>query len=129
MKLFQAQRGMGFMSWVICIGLAGFIILLMMRLLPIYIENYNVKSSLKALQEDTSISISKITVPIEIAFRNNLMKHFLINGISSAGVNNITVKKVTNGLQVQVIYDAKTHIVGNIDAICHFDESVIVQPK
>lgn len=129
MELRQAQQGMGFLSWVITICLAGFIVLLMLHLIPIYIENYNVKASLKALNEDTNVSMSKATVPMDVLLKQTLMKHFLINGVSSAGVNSITVTRAANGMQVEVVYDAKTHIVGNIDAVCHFDESVLVQPR
>jgi len=88
MNVYQTQRGMTAIGILIVLSLIAFFTLLVLRLVPPYLENFNVTSSLKSLQQEAGI---KDKTPGEI--RNLLQRRLDINDVENVKKENVTIEK------------------------------------
>lgn len=121
MNVYQTQRGMTAIGILIVLSLIAFFTLLVLRLVPPYLENFNVTSSLKSLQQEAGI---KDKTPGEI--RNLLQRRLDINDVENVKKENVTIEKdrKTGLLKIAVAYEVRVPIMVNVDAVVSFSDSV-----
>jgi hypothetical protein len=117
------QQGATLIGVILLWSLLAFFIYLAMCLTPIYLENYNVKSSLHALQGDPAI-FSPTNADTKYAIREALNKRLNINDVNRVTDKNIVIEPTKTGYEVKIVYDATTHIIANIDLVVHFRHAV-----
>ncbi len=115
----RGQRGMTGVGWLIVLALIGFFIMLALKLVPIYLENYNVKTVLNSLKEEPYITKKS---PMEI--KRLLKKRFDISYINGVDSNKVTIKKHKGVMDIGIAYQVRSHIVGNVDLLVSFDDKV-----
>ena len=113
------QKGLSMLSGLLIIGVAVFFVVLGMKLIPSYIEYFSVKTVLRSLQEDRQASQRS---PKQI--RDMIIKRLKINGVYEFDRDNITIKKDKNDTLVQVVYEVRKNMAGNIDVVMHFEDQV-----
>ena len=125
----QNQLGMGMLPLVIIMLVILFFGVLLFRIGPIYIEYFNLVSSMKSLQEDKTATGS-VDEPVQISrsLRDRLMNRLQVNDVDRVSYKDIVVKYDPEGYHVQVAYEAKVRIMYNIYAMIKFDREVLVKP-
>lgn len=113
------QKGLGMLSWMLVIGVAVFFIVLGMKIIPSYIEFYSVKTVLRSLQEDRQAEQRSAK-----QIRDTVIKKLKINGVYEFDRNSIQVKKEKNYTRVNVVYEVRKNMAGNIDVVMHFEDQV-----
>jgi hypothetical protein len=122
-RLHRRQDGLSATGYVILIALLGFVVAIALKLIPIYIEHYYVVHSLESLEEEAEI-ISDDEV------RSRLLKNFSINDVDDADRHAIKLRRLKSGaLEVSVVYDVQRQMIGNIDVLIHFSNSVELKRK
>lgn len=117
------QQGLTFMGFVILMTVIGFFFLLLFKIGPIYLDHYKVVSALQSLKSDPDLASR---TPQEII--TTLNKRFDIDMIKSVSTKeNVYITKDIGQITVQIAYDVTEHILGNIDVIVHFDNSIEAQ--
>ena len=115
----QKQQGMTFISILILLIIGGFFVLLAFKLGPIYVENYQVKSALASLQKEPRASGMS---PHEL--RILIDKKLYINEVRSFDPKQFKIKSVDNKKVVEIKYEVREPIMGNVDALVKFFEKV-----
>jgi hypothetical protein len=110
---------MTMVSWMLVIGIAVFFVVLGMRLIPTYIENYSVKQVLQAVKQDRQ---ARDWSPGQI--KDSIIKRLKINSVYDFDRKWITVKKDKGRVRIEVNYEVRKNMVGNIDAVMSFQEQV-----
>lgn len=118
------QQGMTMIAWVIILAIVGFFTLIAVRLTPAYLENYSVKSALEAMKSDPDLARASTQ---ELGGR--LLAHFNINYISTVPLDKIKIKKVGAVTKIDIEYEVRVPILGNVDAVMSFDEHVELTPR
>ena len=119
MKNRKYQQGVTGLGWLIILGLIAFFAFLVLKIYPIYWENYNVKSSLKSLSQTDGISrMSRAQV------RGLLLRKLDINNIRTIKKKNIKVTKRNGAAIVEVIYTVKVPLAGELSLLAEFNERV-----
>ena len=122
MKLVSKQRGLTAISWFIIIAVAIMFITLLLRLIPIYIEGYTVYDSLEVMKSDPKIAeYSGRTI------RKNLLKRLNINSVYSVTGDDIYVTKKSGKTIIEVDYEVRKTVVGNLDFVVTFRKEITVQ--
>lgn len=117
-RAYTKQDGMSISGYVILIVLLAFVVAISMKLVPAYIEHYYVVHSLDELK-----SLGGTLPETEIPSR--LMKNFSINDVDNVSRKNIKLKRIdANTLGVSVVYDIQRQLIGNVDVIIHFSNTV-----
>jgi hypothetical protein len=112
------QRGMTTAGLLIMISFVGLFVYAGIRLLPVYLEYFNVIKSIEGLKSDVEQGPP--------AMRNALEKRFDIEDIKSINYKEVEITKEGGGYVAHASYDAQTAFVGNIGFVVHFDKTVVL---
>lgn len=124
MTLPQHQRGLTMISWVIIIALASLLVVMGLKLFPVYMEHFSVSSSLKSLSTDDGL---RGVSPGEL--RTALEKRLQINDVKSVDKDAITVARNGGVYEVNVAYEVQIPFVYNIDFLVSFDDTAEVAAR
>ncbi|MBI2379829.1 MAG: DUF4845 domain-containing protein [Gammaproteobacteria bacterium] len=126
MKLKQNQAGMTAIGWLIVIAIFGFFVLLVLRMLPVYLEWFTVEKAMEIVKQDPEVgSWTKDQIV------SRLDKHFTINQVTRVNLKEhlkIERDEKTDGRTITIKYDVAAHVAGNVDVLMHFNKTVALPP-
>lgn len=117
------QAGASLSGMLLVVAAIGFIAYTAIKLVPIYMESFNVKASLRSLSEEVNQGASAGEI------RNELMKRLQLNNVSSVRPENVDIKAMGRTRVVSVNYNAETRFYGNLHLLVKFDESVVLAER
>ena len=113
----QQQAGMTLISWVIVLGIIGFIATFMMRLFPMYQEYYGVIQVMQGMEKEiTANKLTKQQVNTLLSKRFNTGYIFNVkkdNIELLRNKNNVHVDKIIIDYEVREPFIAHVSLVGN----------------
>lgn len=118
------QKGMTFIGMLgtMAVVIAGG--LLVMRLVPVYIQYYTILSSIKGLNATPVTSLSGDPIADTEVLRSSLIKRLDINGIEYLKEDNVRITPDgTNKFKVQVKYQLVRPLVYNISLLFDFNKT------
>ncbi len=117
MNLAKQQRGLSFISVMILLILVGFVAVFVIKLVPAYIENFNVRSVLQGFKTDPATYANAYTV------QDALKKRFDINGIRAVNASDVTVEPAAGGgFDLHVEYEVQVPFIANVTLLVKFSE-------
>lgn len=121
MNRYGHQEGMTLISWLVTLIGLGVAALVAIRLAPIYIEAYEVGSILQAMETDPELrNLTQGEV------RRTFEKRLDVNDIDFIK-DDLKVNEVAGGLQLIVNYQARVHLLGNLDAVASFRKEAMLR--
>ena len=114
----KQQRGMTTIGFILIIGMIAFFTAIGVKLVPMYIEYYSVKSILKTVQGESETA-SKSAAEIE----ETIVKRLQINEIHRVTKNDITITKDGKKVIIEIAYEARIPLFGNIDVVGDFKDN------
>lgn len=118
-RIAAKQRGVtwsGFITWIAVIIVS---VLLVLKFFPIYMENFNVSSSLNSLGDESGIQEMK-----KSQIKTLLIRRFSINEVDNVSKEQIMIKKEKGVMTINVVYEVRKPLVGNIDIVVFFNEQL-----
>jgi len=116
----RKQQGLTLIGFLIVLSLAVFVAFMGMKVVPVYIDHYSVIQAMKGVQKESGIKTATPGKIKDLFFRRLYVSY--VDGIEAKDVRVIRA----NGRTLQVKYDVQKQMVGNIDILIHFDDSVIL---
>ncbi len=113
------QQGMTFIGVVIVLGLIAFFVLVALKLIPLYLENFKIVSSLQSLKSEAELG-SKSAPEIMTL----LSRRLDINDVRRLTPKDIEIKAGSGRALVRIKYEARESFIGNVDIVAKFDDSV-----
>ncbi|MFI4919407.1 MAG: DUF4845 domain-containing protein [Legionellales bacterium] len=121
MKKQQGMTVIGMLFTVLVVVCGG---ILMMKIIPVYIEYYTIRQSISALTSIPSASLTGDPMMDVSVLRSSLNKHFDVNGIDELGDNQLQIiPEGTNQFKVKLKYQVTRPLVYNISIMFDFDET------
>lgn len=115
------QEGMTLISALVTLIGLGIVVLMGLRLVPIYIEAYEVGSILQSMESDSGLrNASRGEV------RKTFEKRLNVNDIDFVK-DDLKVNEIAGGLQLIVNYQARVHLLGNLDAVASFRKEAMIR--
>jgi hypothetical protein len=111
----RKQSGMTPTGTFIIILLVGFGAYLALKVIPLYLEYFNVVSSINSLKDDPDLT-NKSESQVRVLIR----KRFEINDVKRVKAADVKITKSGGRVIIDVKYDAETSIIANIDLIVRF---------
>ncbi len=115
----KQQQGMTFIGWLIVLGLIAFFAILVLRLVPSYLEYFKVESTLESLKNEPDITGK---APAEI--RSLISRRFSVNDVEHVTARDVKVTRDGGRTIISIKYEVRVPIMGNVDAVTKFDKSV-----
>ena len=121
---FNRQGGMTMMSWLVVLGILVFFVLIGIKMVPTYIENYSVKQVLLNMENDRSV---RSMTPAEM--KKSFIKRLKINSVYEFNRDWIKIKKEKFGTKFSVDYEIRKPVAGNVSIVMVFSESALIRPR
>lgn len=122
MQLILKQRGLTAISWFFVIAIAVLFITFLIRLIPIYIDGFSVYESIESMQSDSKLKTSSTK-----GIKKSLLTRLNLNSVYSVTGEDIYVSKKAGKTIIEVDYEVRENIVGNLDFVVSFKKEVTVQ--
>lgn len=114
------QAGMSYFGWLIAIGLAGVIVVVGLRLMPIYLEYFTVKTTLENVAAEAGVSKKS-----KRYIWDRLQKRFEVNDVTGIKIDNLTIEIDNNNMAtLRIAYEKRSKLIGNLDVVAVFDTQV-----
>ena len=111
------QQGMTFIGWVMALMILGFFVLIGLKLTPVYLEYFAVQRQLTSLEEEAGL-VKKSAGQV----KRLLLRRFSIDDVKSISPGQIKIAKKDRHIKIQVTWQVRTPMMGNVDALVSFDE-------
>lgn len=113
------QSGLTMITWIVLVGMIGFIGIFAFKLIPIYMDFYTINSALTSVAKDAKQGES----PAQI--KSAISNIFDVNSVNTVQVDDIALKPEPDGkgLIMNLDYDARTNFVANVDLVVHFEKT------
>ena len=112
----RKQGGMTLTSFLMVLAVVGFALYVGMKLFPMYQEFYAVKTSMKALAKEPGTSDPAKAQEL-------FFKRMDMNYSDSVKRDNIKFDRIDGGVRMNVSYEVRRPLVGNLDVVGVFDVS------
>lgn len=109
------------------IGILVLVVVLMtgavvaMRLVPVYLESMEVGSILNSVADDPEMRGANRN-----AVRDAITRRLNVNAINRVGRSDIEFNETRGGLEVVIEYEARVHMIGNVDAVAQFRKEAVI---
>lgn len=120
-KSLKRQQGFTVISMIFMFMIAGFLVLLVLKIGPIYIDHSKVLNALAALEKTPDIET--FTEP---EVRANLDKRFNMNYVYDVAKDDIHITQGGNYLKVVIQYEVIKKIAGNLSVLVEFSDEIEV---
>lgn len=117
MRTLKEQQGMTFLGYVIVLGIIGFFAMMVLKLVPIYLEYQSVLTALNSVESQPASS-----APASI--RSAIQKNLDVNSVNVVSSKDFKIKRDKGATRVQIAYNAETQFISNIYFLVKFDASV-----
>lgn len=114
----QKQKGMTLLGFVIVLSVVGFAAYILMKLFPMYSEYYSVRQALKGLSQEPGIATQDPARIQDLFFRR-----LYISYSENVKKEHVKLRRIDNGWQMDVNYEIRRPLVGNLDVVGKFDAS------
>lgn len=120
----KQQRGATFIFWVFFLALIGFLIMIGIRLFPVYYRGF---ASEKVIEDLASEMQGKS--PNKKQLWDAIDKRLYINNISDVKKEDLVYNKVKKSLEFGVDYEVRVPLIANMDAVVMFDHRQTISTK
>ena len=117
MQLRNKQRGLGLWGWIFVLGVIGFVALVTLQLVPIYLAEASIQRVVKSTAQDPANSNAPLAT-----LRKNMKTRWDVEGITTLDVNEVTLEKYGAGRALCYDYDARAELFANISLVVHFEK-------
>lgn len=122
MRMPGRQKGMTLIGWVLTLILIGFVALIALRLVPVYMNSFTVGSIVDNLASDASVN-SRDRGEIRRAFEKRLS----INDVSVVKGSTLEFEEVAGGVRLVVEYEHRVGLAGNVDVVARFHKEAVLR--
>lgn len=119
MRMRSHQRGLGWFGMLFLLGVIAFIAIIVVKCLPIYLNQMKVASSVNKVATDPGNGRAEVG-----ELRNDLQRYWDIEDINYLEPRDIKVKRTQNGRFLSYEYEAREHLFYNVSIVMEFADDV-----
>lgn len=122
MKGAKLQRGMTGIGMLSILALCGFLLVIVVKLVPAYLEGFKVNSALEGLVSD-----SRVEGASDSQVKELILKKLQVDDVDSVNAKHISIVSEAGKRRVSIEYERRIPMMGNVDAVVVFrDKSVLI---
>ena len=118
----KSMKGVTVLGMLFSALVVIFVVIIGMNLAPPYLSHYKVQESLKALAKDPNVrEMSKPKI------KDYLARKFQVNSVRNVSANDLEIEKKDGKTYLNLRYEVRVHMVGNVDAVLKFEDQAMVE--
>ena len=118
----KSQEGVSFITVMLLAPLVALLVLVVIKLIPVYMEYESVVSSVNSMVGDKAATYTSKNDVV-----GTLLKRFDVNDVKNVNLDNIDVQPEGNAFSISIDYEVRTHLFYNIDLLISFSKKGEVQ--
>ena len=118
MRSVRQQQGLTAITTLALIVIIGFLVLIVLKLAPVYLEYFNVAASVNSLKNDPDLGQKSKDDVYEL-----LKRRFEINDVKRVKKDNVKISRASGATTIAVNYEARVSLLGNVDFLVTFRKS------
>ena len=118
MRSVRQQQGLTAITTLVLIIIIGFMVLIVLKLAPVYLEYFNVAASVNSLKNDPDLGHKSKDDVYEL-----LKRRFEINDVKRVKKDNVKISRASGSTTIAVNYEARVPLLGNVDFLVTFTKS------
>jgi hypothetical protein len=119
----KRQRGISVIGGLLVIIVVCFMALMVIRIVPIYLSYFTVKSTLEGLQQDpASRQMSRAEL------QSTLRKRFDIGYVTVVDAGQVKINDQGRERILSLAYEDRRTLIGNLDIVASFDINIVLSP-
>lgn len=107
------------LSWLVILVIAGFMVMIGIRITPVYLEHLAIKESLQSIKDEPFISRKPVR-----EIRKMLLRRLEINNIRHLSKDNVTLQRSGGVTTIKIAYEERRPVVANISLVMTFEDSI-----
>ena len=111
------QQGLTFISMIVLLAFIGFLVLLVLKIGPIYLNNNKLADAVEAIQQSPGLANKTVA-----EIRTDLDKQFNMNYVDYITVADGKIVAQPGYVKVAFDYERVEHIIGNLSVLVEFHE-------
>lgn len=119
MQTAQKQKGMTLIGWLLILLIIAVVATVALKLIPVYLDGYKVYQTLSSIAEDSSSGSKSVK-----ELRKMIDRRFDINMVNDASSQDVTISKQGGVTIIEVEYEARRQMFGNLHAVVVFEKRV-----
>lgn len=119
------QTGMTAIGWLIVLAFIGSVVLVALKLTPLYLEYMSIARCVTGTAE--KVRNHEVNPDDDAKVRDVLRRHFEVNQLDDKATikpEDVKIKKENGKMTISAKYEARTPLVANIDLVAKFDKTV-----
>ena len=120
--LFRSQAGVTAIGLILMLIPMALVAYMLIRAVPVYIESFSIGDAINSLKKEPDL-IEKSQDEI----RNMIKKRLDVNDIHSIDEKDVKIQKTVNDVKVNVDYEVKVPLFGNVALALSFQKSAVVR--
>ena len=121
----RRQQGVSFIGLLFIFVLAAFIAVALMRTMPAYVSYWTVRSAMDSVAQSPEPIVGG-----KSAIMNMINRRLEINDVRGIDPKAFKIEKTSGGAyDVQVAYERREHLFGNIDVVLVFHHAIEVKAE
>ncbi len=115
MKMAKYQQGVTIYGLAFILLVIGFVTFTTLKLFPVYMENFTVRSSVESLEKEADQQFLGV-----MAVRSALLKRFSMNNVTQVSAEDISISREGQVYSVDVDYEVRVPFIKNISLVISF---------
>lgn len=117
------QQGITVISGLLILVGLGFVALIALRVVPIYIDYFTVRSTLEGLRKEPEIA--RMTT---FDIHKTIQKRFDIGYVDIVEAKQAKILRQGNERHLELVYEDRRPVIGNVDVIAKFNINIPLSP-
>ena len=113
------ECGLTMISWLLILSMIGFFVMVGLKVVPVYMQHYTIKNVVESLEQEPLISRKPVG-----EIRKMLMNRLDVNHVRNINRDHINIRRTGGITTVEISYEERRPIAGNLDVIMSFNESI-----
>ncbi|MDR3415341.1 MAG: DUF4845 domain-containing protein [Nevskia sp.] len=126
MKMPRLQRGLGLFGLIFLLSLIGFVALVLIKCVPLYMNQMTIKRDLHEVADHASSTGSDTDLA---DVHREVERRWDIDYVSQLEAKDVKVGRTRMGLTISYDYEARAHLFANVYVVMHFAEDIPVKPS
>ena len=118
----KRQKGMSTVGIIAMVGVFGFLIVTLVKIFPMYYDNFKVNSALEAVQKDNAVDPKS-----KQAIWKSLQKRLYINEVRVVTREHVKMVRKEGKTTITVSYETRDAFIGSLFIGAAFENSVVIE--
>ena len=118
----KRQKGMSTVGIIAVVGVFGFLVVTLVKVFPMYYDNFKVNSALEAVQKDNAVDPKS-----KKAIWESLQKRLYINEVRAVTREHVKMVRKDGKTTITVAYETRDSYIGSLFIGASFVNSVVIE--